>query len=359
VNNPVSFKSRCSLAMAAFVLAVPAMALEVVTKEDIINNVVVEDQLVRVADNAVFLVDTSSSMNDEFEDRGATKLELAVAAFKERNSYFPEIGHNFGIYQYTPWKVIYPMQTYDRAKVAAALDDLPAKGSGPTPLAKGIEGAEEIIKGLSGRTVLFLMYDGDYTGPDPNPALWRTIKENDVCLVMISSASDEENERLQDSISRLNSCSRLIPLNYYLDRPEYMAGALFDVRATENIVTTTEKRAVGVKVDPIQFGFDKTELNGEDKAELDQLGEFMADKPNSYAVIAGYTDNVGVEDYNEHLSETRARMVAAYLTAEHGIDPSRMVLHWHGSDNPVASNSTEEGRAKNRRVEVAIAGLVN
>jgi outer membrane protein OmpA-like peptidoglycan-associated protein len=344
--------------MAALALAVPAMALEVITKEDIINNVVVEDQLVRVADNAVFLIDTSSSMDDEFQDRGVKKLELAIAAFKERNSYFPDIGHNFGIYQYTPWTVMYPMQPYDRAKVAAALDELPTDGSGPTPLANGIEEAEKIIKGLSGRTVLFLMYDGDYTGKDPNPALWRTIKENDACLVMISSASEEENERLRSSISRLNACSRLIPLEYYLDRPEYMAGALFDVRATENIVTTTEKRAVGVKVKPIQFDFDKTELTAADKAELDKLGDFMADKPGTYAVLAGYTDNIGVEDYNEHLSEMRAEMVAAYLTSAHGIDASRLVLHWHGSDNPVATNSTEEGRAQNRRVEVAVAGLV-
>lgn len=359
MNNAVSFRARCILAMTAFVLASPVMALEVVTKEDIINKVVVEDQLVRVADNAVFLVDTSSSMNDEFQDRGKSKLELAVAAFKERNSYFPSIGHNFGIYQYTPWTVMYPMQTYDRAKVAAALDALPTEGSGPTPLAIGIEQAEKIVEGLSGRTVVFLMYDGDYTGRNPDPEIWRLVKENDVCLVMISSASEKENEALQKTIPNLNSCSRLIPLEYYLDRPEYLAGALFDVRATENIVTSTEKRAVGVKVNPILFDFDKTELSAADKAELDQLADFMADKPRTYAVLAGYTDNVGVEDYNEHLSQTRAEMVAAYLTSKHGIDASRIVMQWYGSDNPVASNSTEEGRAKNRRVEVAVAGVIN
>jgi OOP family OmpA-OmpF porin len=358
VNRAVSFMTRCFFAMAALILATSAMALEVITKEDIINNVVVEDQLVRVADNAVFLIDTSSSMNDEFQDRGSSKLELAVAAFKERNSYFPSIGHNFGIYQYTPWTVRYPMQTYDRAKVAAVLNDLPSEGSGPTPLAIGIEEAEKIIKGLSGRTVLFLMYDGDYTGKNPDPALWRLIKENDVCLVMISSASERENEKLEATISRLNACSRLVPLEYYLDRPEYLAGALYDVRATENIVTSTEKRAVGVKVNPILFDFDKTELSASDKSELDQLAKFMADKPKTYAVMAGYTDNVGVEDYNEHLSEERAMIVAKYLSEAHGIDESRMVLQWYGSDNPVASNSTEEGRAKNRRVEVAVAGVL-
>ena len=107
----------------------------------------------------------------------------------------------------------------------------------------------------------------------------------------------------------------------------------------------------------ILFDFDKTELSSADKAELDALAEFMKDKPKSYALLSGYTDNVGIEDYNEHLSQLRTEMVARYLAEKHGLDESRLVLHWHGSDNPVASNATEEGRAKNRRVEVAVGGV--
>jgi OOP family OmpA-OmpF porin len=53
----------------------------------------------------------------------------------------------------------------------------------------------------------------------------------------------------------------------------------------------------------------------------------------------------------------RTETVADYLREEHGIDDSRLVLNWHGSDNPVASNDTEEGRARNRRVEVAVGGV--
>ena len=53
---------------------------------------------------------------------------------KSRNAYFPEIGHNMGIYTYTGWQENYPVQLYNREKVAAALDTIPEKGSGPTPL---------------------------------------------------------------------------------------------------------------------------------------------------------------------------------------------------------------------------------
>ena len=167
----------------------------------------------------------------------------------------------------------------------------------------------------------------------------------------------KENEILSANIAKLNACSRLIPYQWFVERPDYTSQALFDVRATEKVVTFSEERISDVLVDNIAFGFDKTELTDDDMVELDALGKFMAENPQSYAVLAGYTDNVGIEDYNEHLSQMRAEMVASYLSDKHDIDMSRLVLQWHGSDNPIASNDTAEGRAANRRVEIAVGGI--
>jgi OOP family OmpA-OmpF porin len=173
---------------------------------------------------------------------------------------------------------------------------------------------------------------------------------------VISTAKADANITLAEDVAALNACSRMIPLEAFLNRPEYTTGALFDVRATEEIVTTTETKITGLKVDNMNFGFDKSELTDHDKSELDELSQFMKGKPESIAVIVGYTDNVGTEDYNEGLSRRRTEMVATYLDTN-GIDLTRLVLHWVGSDNPLASNDTAEGRAENRRVEVAIGGL--
>lgn len=346
-----------SIGLLATVLMAPAAAVEIILEEDFKTGVVKENQLVRIADNAIFLIDTSSSMNEEFRDTGMSKLEVALQEFKERNRIFPEMGHRFGLYEYTPWKEIYHLQTYDREKVAKALEALPEKGSGPTPLAIGIEKAEEIIKPLHGRTVLFLFFDGQFTGRNPDPAIWRLTHENDVCLVMISSASVEEDEVLEGNVARLNPCSRVIRLEDYLARPEYLSNALFDVRATEKVVTTSQMKVGEVRVENLLFDFDKSELTDADKAELDELGEFMTANPSTFSVLAGYTDNIGIEEYNEHLARLRTEQVAEYLVSEHGIDESRLVLHWYGSDNPIASNSTDEGRAMNRRVEVVVGGL--
>jgi OOP family OmpA-OmpF porin len=337
----------------------PLSAVEVVMEEDFIQGVITEEQLVRVAENAIFLLDTSSSMNEEFRDTGRTKLDLVSSEFKKRNSFFPEIGHKFGIFGYTPWQEISAVQPFNREQVAAALETLPVEGSGPTRLAKGLGKVEDVIKSLSGRTAVFVFFDGHYNEEigSPGKVAKRLVRDYDVCFYVISTAKAEKNDAIAKDVASLNSCSRLIPLEYYLDRPEYTSGALFDVRATEQVITIAQTKIVGLDVDQIKFAFDKTELSTNDKSELDELGQFMTAKPESFAVIAGYTDNVGPEDYNEGLSRRRTEMVARYLTDAHGIDETRLVLQWYGSDNPVVTNDSRDGRATNRRVEIAVGGL--
>ena len=337
-------------------ISLPLFAVEVVTQEDLVKGVIKKEQLVRVADNAIFLLDTSSSMNDDLEGTETPKIQAVSDELKRRNSYFPEIGHNMGIYTYASWKEISPVQPYNRETVAAALDAVPVKGSGPTPLKSALEKLEDVLKPLSGRTAVFLFSDGEYTGGKPSGIAQRLASNYDVCFYVISTANPKKETTLREDVASLNACSRLIPLADFINRPDYTSGALFDVRATEQVVTTTETRTV-VKVDNINFAHNETELAANDKAELDELAEFMKGNPKSYAVIAGYTDNTGTRDHNEGLSRNRAEMVASYLKAKHGVDDSRMVLFWYGPENPIVSNDTPENMAKNRRVEIDVGGV--
>ena len=91
--------------------------------------------------------------------------------------------------------------------------------------------------------------------------------------------------------------------------------------------------------------------------ELDELGTFMRSNPNTYAVVAGFTDSAGDEEYNTNLSKLRAENVAIYLYQNHNIDISRMVVLWYGPFNPIDSNETKAGRARNRRVEIAVGSF--
>jgi outer membrane protein OmpA-like peptidoglycan-associated protein len=75
--------------------------------------------------------------------------------------------------------------------------------------------------------------------------------------------------------------------------------------------------------------------------------------PKTNIIVEGHTDSTGSEAYNMDLSKKRAQSVTDYLAAN-GISNSRIETNWYGEEQPKYDNSTEEGRSKNRRVEVAI-----
>jgi outer membrane protein OmpA-like peptidoglycan-associated protein len=80
----------------------------------------------------------------------------------------------------------------------------------------------------------------------------------------------------------------------------------------------------------------------------------MNENPETYVVLAGYTDSTHTREYNLELSRKRAETVRDYLMNSWDIDGYRFVLTWYGKDNPVADNATAEGRAQNRRVDVIV-----
>ena len=103
------------------------------------------------------------------------------------------------------------------------------------------------------------------------------------------------------------------------------------------------------------FDFDKSALKPEGKAKLDDLvGKLKA--VNLEVIIAiGHTDSIGSNAYNQKLSVRRANAVKAYLVSK-GIEANRIYTEGKGETQPVASNKTKEGRAKNRRVEIEVVG---
>jgi outer membrane protein OmpA-like peptidoglycan-associated protein len=106
----------------------------------------------------------------------------------------------------------------------------------------------------------------------------------------------------------------------------------------------------------IQFTTNSFEILPVSKIELDKLIQLLNDNPTVKIQITGHTDNVGNPNDNLLLSTNRARTVAYYLL-NNGIDSKRLSYKGFGSAQPVADNSTEEGRAKNRRTEFVITAL--
>jgi OmpA-OmpF porin, OOP family len=101
----------------------------------------------------------------------------------------------------------------------------------------------------------------------------------------------------------------------------------------------------------INFDTGKATISPESHHLLDEVAAALKGAPALQLEVAGHTDNVGTAETNQQLSEERARAVAAALTAR-GVAASRLSARGHGQSSPLADNRTEEGRAKNRRVEL-------
>ena len=117
-----------------------------------------------------------------------------------------------------------------------------------------------------------------------------------------------------------------------------------------------ERVGEGIKItfsSGILFDVDKADLKTQSQTELAKLSVILNKYEDTNILLAGHTDSTGSEDYNLGLSRRRAHSVADYLTTQN-VDSARFAVEGYGKSDPVASNETAEGRAENRRVEVAI-----
>ena len=103
----------------------------------------------------------------------------------------------------------------------------------------------------------------------------------------------------------------------------------------------------------ILFDFDSYALRYDARRDLDRVADILLRYPETSVTVAGHTDSIGDATYNQRLSEYRAQSVANYLVS-HGVQPFRVGSVGYGETMPIASNSTESGRQRNRRVELDI-----
>ena len=119
---------------------------------------------------------------------------------------------------------------------------------------------------------------------------------------------------------------------------------------------TVERVGEGIQVtfeSGLLFDFDSDRVRGEAGTNLRNLAASLDEYPNTDLLIVGHTDADGPADYNEELSSRRARAAADYLESR-GVDRRRLRTAGRGEREPVATNDSDSGRERNRRVEVAI-----
>ena len=134
-------------------------------------------------------------------------------------------------------------------------------------------------------------------------------------------------------------------------RPEERQLSLEETEAAARArIREIEQRIARGDLPKIQFEFDRDEILPESYTTLDRIAEVIHSSERLKLMIFAHCDIVGTDDYNYELSRRRAKSVKAYL-ANKGIPPPSMRFRGFGRSKPIADNDTEDGRAKNRRVE--------
>ena len=132
----------------------------------------------------------------------------------------------------------------------------------------------------------------------------------------------------------------------YLDEcPGTPIGAAVDAKGCH----FEDEKAISAEV-LIEFDFDSSELRANEYGDVRRIAEFMREHSEADAVIEGHTDAMGADRYNERLSQERAQAVLDRLVSVEGIAASRITATGYGESRPIATNDTEEGRQRNRRV---------
>lgn len=137
---------------------------------------------------------------------------------------------------------------------------------------------------------------------------------------------------------------------------EYGADFSFgEISKNNDRITQIKDRLLGKPI-TLYFGINQDQINlsSQQRTDFADLNYYLDRVSSANLSIDGHTDNVGNRDYNVNLSQQRAVFVRDYLQTNGGINSNRMNTKGFGPDKPVASNATNEGKAKNRRVEVTL-----
>jgi outer membrane protein OmpA-like peptidoglycan-associated protein len=141
---------------------------------------------------------------------------------------------------------------------------------------------------------------------------------------------------------------------YYMDRQE--AKLREQLQNTGVSVTRNGDNIILNMPGNITFATGSSDINADFYPVLNSVALVVNNFEKTYIDIVGYTDNVGSAAFNQRLSEARATSVARYLESQKVL-PQRIITSGMGMSNPIASNSTPEGRAQNRRVQIVLTPI--
>jgi OOP family OmpA-OmpF porin len=333
-------------------------------------------------DTVYFLLDNSGSMGERYKDR--EKITTAKAVLYRFNRVFPEhmnvgmrsFGINFLGFETTD--LDYGITEFCCWDFGAAVRNIYSpKGVGNMEAA--LRAAGDDLKGLKGRIALVVISDGESSVGNPVAAAsdLKALLGPRLCIHSIQLGNDREGGQILSRIADVSDCGKAVKAEMLETQDRVMAlyekifpamktsGHKADktapVESRKNVLSaqsqTAEKhrkksvsRGVFLRL-LIRFESGKADINPIYAGEIKKVADFMKQYPEIKVAIEGHTDSRGSISFNMWLSRERARAVMTELIETYGIDSSRLKAVGYGPRRPVAKNTTEKGRERNRRVE--------
>lgn len=329
----------------------------------VISTVPVSAEIVPKVENFIIFLDQSGSMYMTHEKLGEVKMILAKKLLLAMNDKIPEFDYRCAVDLFAPWNEVLAPMSYQRGKVAEALNTVPDKNEiygRFTPMGDGINSLHAVLDQMPGKTAVILVSDGRANkGSDPVIAAKETYsKYPDICFHVISLADNKKGEANLRQINQIGNCVYVDAGDLLKDDgifSKFVQDVFF-----EEMKEPVEKAKEPTKVVPdkiilrgVQFDSNSADIKPASLPVLNKNVELLKQYPELRIIVAAHTDSMGSDDYNLTLSQKRAEAIYNYFTSQ-GIDADRMETIGYGETKPIADNGTAEGRALNRRVEIQV-----
>ncbi len=316
-----------------------------------------------------------------------TSFESSKALLYRMNRTIPQMNLNSSLRSFGHWKhdgettLHYGPTRWQAESFQSALDGVP-QGGGRSPVDQAFDLTGNDMSSMQGKTAVILVGDGQYRGVDAVGAAKRLTASygNNACIhTVLTGSAGPKDVAMMKEIAAVSQCGSFTNANN-LESPQAMANWVQSVFLTKSPAKAvapapapkdSDRDGVydnadqcpdtprGATVDGrgcwvltgVTFDTSKWDIKSRYYPILDNVVAILQKNPSLRLEIEGHTDNRGSAEYNQPLSENRAKAVMDYFIAR-GIESSRLTARGYGFEKPAATNDTAAGRAQNRRVEL-------
>lgn len=357
-----------------------------------LNDHVRSGALLQKIDNFYVINDSSSSMSAEYDGQGysgqpaPTKFSVEKEVLNRMNQTIPDLKltsgiRSFGFGPCLSWgftQLNMPVTDYTKSGFGQGIDSLTCS-SGGSPINSALKEASTDLSPVTGNIALLILSDGHNLDSTPVSTV-QSLKDqfgDKLCVysIWVGNQDEQEGKELLQELSDVAGCGFSTSADAIASNADManFVKSVFLKQGTPEIDGDDDQDGVpnskdrcpktprGARVDKhgcwsisgIRFDVDKSNIKPQYLPLLDNAISILLKNPQLRVEVQGHTDNTGTAEYNQGLSERRAKAVRDYLASKTG-NPSALTSNGFGLTRPIDTNSTAAGRYNNRRVQLKI-----